>query len=88
MSIPLYIDNKVARIFFYSSHPEANFMKDGIEVLVATIPLYHTFGQLKFFCQGLYLGATMVFLPRFKIDTYLLTVNKYRVSNSFSIITR
>jgi len=61
-------------------HPSVNFIKESVETLVATIPMYHSFGQLLFLCHGLYSGATTVVLPRFHIEVYLETVHKYRAT--------
>jgi len=65
---------------YFNRHPGVNFLKDGSDVLIATVPFYHVYGQLNYFSLGLYMGATLVILPRFQIDTYLRTIPKYRVS--------
>jgi acyl-CoA synthetase (AMP-forming)/AMP-acid ligase II len=44
------------------------------------LPLFHIYGLVVILNMGLYLGATIVMMPRFDLEQFLQTVSKYQVT--------
>eukprot|EP01018_Ginkgo_biloba_P002214 Gb_19734 [translate_table: standard] len=51
------------------------------DVYLCTIPLFHMYGLAFFACGLLGIGATVVIMPKFKIEDLLLSIQKYRVTH-------
>jgi long-chain acyl-CoA synthetase len=51
---------------------------DGGEVSLAAIPFFHVYGMTTSMSLAVYVGATMVLLPRFQIKDVLKAIQKYR----------
>ena len=64
---------------FHSSHPAVGLgAEDGVYLGVA--PFFHAYGLNVVLHTGLYLGVTIVTLPRFTPDTYMNSIEKHQVS--------
>eukprot|EP01018_Ginkgo_biloba_P002212 Gb_19726 [translate_table: standard] len=50
-------------------------------VYLCTIPLFHMYGLATFACGLLGIGATVIVLPKFKMEDLLLSIHKYRVTH-------
>jgi acyl-CoA synthetase (AMP-forming)/AMP-acid ligase II len=50
------------------------------DVVIAVLPFFHIYGLSVILLLGLYRGATLVVLPRFQMETFLATVERYRVT--------
>ena len=50
------------------------------DTLVCVLPLFHIYGMQVIMNYGLYVGATLVVLPRFDLEEVLGVVQKYRVT--------
>ena len=45
---------------------------------VACLPLSHIYGLTNFLCMSVFVGNTVVVLPRFELELYLSSIQKYR----------
>lgn len=50
------------------------------DTLLCVLPLFHIYGLVVILNMGLYLGATIVMMPRFDLEQFLQTVSKYQVT--------
>jgi acyl-CoA synthetase (AMP-forming)/AMP-acid ligase II len=50
------------------------------DVLAGVLPFFHIYGMVVIMNQGLHLGATIVTMPRFDLEQFLETLQKYRVT--------
>jgi acyl-CoA synthetase (AMP-forming)/AMP-acid ligase II len=50
------------------------------DTVVAVLPFFHIYGLVVILNFGLYHGATIVTLPRFELEPFLETLQKYRVT--------
>jgi acyl-CoA synthetase (AMP-forming)/AMP-acid ligase II len=50
------------------------------DVLCCVLPMFHIYGLVVLLNAGLYEGATIVTLPRFELESYLKTLQDYRVT--------
>lgn len=48
--------------------------------LLAVLPFYHIYGQVVVLYMGLYLGATIVTMPRFDLETFLRVIQDHKVN--------
>ncbi len=56
---------------------------DGDDVLIAILPFFHIYGQTVVMNAALRVGATIVTLPRFDLEAFLGTIERYRVTRAF-----
>jgi acyl-CoA synthetase (AMP-forming)/AMP-acid ligase II len=49
------------------------------ERVICVLPLFHIYGLVVILNEALYLGSTVVLLPRYDLDTLLKTIERYRV---------
>ncbi|CAN6886668.1 unnamed protein product [Brassica oleracea] len=56
--------------------------KESLEdkILICTVPMFHTFGLLKFAMATVAIGSTVVILRRFELNDMLAAVEKYRAT--------
>ncbi|MFZ0750333.1 MAG: AMP-binding protein, partial [Pyrinomonadaceae bacterium] len=52
------------------------------DTLLCVLPLFHIYGLVVVLNMGLHLGATIVTMPRFDLEQFLGTIQKYRVTLS------
>lgn len=52
------------------------------DTLLCVLPLFHIYGLVVVLNMGLHLGATIVTMPRFDLEQFLDTIQKYRVTLS------
>jgi len=69
--------NLVANILQNAGSPLAVGTDDTI---IAVLPFFHIYGLVVVMNLGLYLGATVVTMPRFDLDTFLETLARYGVT--------
>lgn len=50
------------------------------DTLLCVLPLFHIYGLVVILNMGLYMGATIVMMPRFDLEQFLKTVSQYRVT--------
>jgi acyl-CoA synthetase (AMP-forming)/AMP-acid ligase II len=50
------------------------------DTLLCVLPLFHIYGLVVILNMGLYMGATIVMMPRFDFEQFLESVTKYRVT--------
>jgi acyl-CoA synthetase (AMP-forming)/AMP-acid ligase II len=50
------------------------------DVTIAALPFFHIYGLSVILCLGLYRGATLVVLPRFRLEQFLAAVERWRVT--------
>ena len=50
------------------------------DTLVCVLPLFHIYGLVVILNMGLYMGATIVTMPRFDLEQFLELLQKYRVT--------
>lgn len=50
------------------------------DVLMGILPFYHIYGMVVIMNFALYLGATVVTMPRFDLEQFLQTIQKYNVT--------
>ena len=50
------------------------------DTLLCVLPLFHIYGLVVILNMGLYVGATIVLMPRFDLEEFLKTVSRYRVT--------
>lgn len=50
------------------------------DTLLCLLPLYHIYGLMMVLNMGLYAGATVVMMPRFELESFLQTMQDYRVT--------
>ncbi|HXT34203.1 MAG TPA: AMP-binding protein, partial [Chloroflexota bacterium] len=48
--------------------------------LLAVLPFYHIYGQVVVLYMGLYLGATIITMPRFDLPTFLQIIQDHKVN--------
>src|SRR6476659_564081 len=53
---------------------------DEIDTLICVLPLFHIYGLVVVLNMGLYMGATIVTMPRFELESFLKAVQDYNVS--------
>jgi len=52
------------------------------DTLMCVLPLFHIYGLVVVLNMGLYLGATILLVPRFDLEQFLELIQKYRVTLS------
>ena len=52
----------------------------GEDTLVCLLPLFHIYGLVVVLNMGLYSGATIVTMPRFELESFLETMQKYEIT--------
>ena len=52
------------------------------DILLCVLPLFHIYGLVVVLNMGLHMGATVVTMPRFDLEQFLGTIQKYRVTLS------
>jgi acyl-CoA synthetase (AMP-forming)/AMP-acid ligase II len=52
------------------------------DTLLCVLPLFHIYGLVVVLNMGLHMGATVVTMPRFDLEQFLGTIQKYRVTLS------
>src|SRR5574341_33368 len=52
------------------------------DTLLCVLPLFHIYGLVVVLNMGLHLGATIVTMPRFDLEQFLATIQKYHVTLS------
>lgn len=57
------------------------------DMVLGTLPLFHTFGQTCVLNSGLRIGATLVLVPRFDGDTALCLLNEHHIDVFFGVPT-
>ena len=55
------------------------------DVLIAVLPFYHIYGMVVLMSLGLCSGATVVSLPRFDLEQFLQTLERYAVTRAFLV---
>jgi acyl-CoA synthetase (AMP-forming)/AMP-acid ligase II len=50
------------------------------DTLLCVLPLFHIYGLVVILNMGLYMGATIVMMPRFDFEQFLKSVTQYRVT--------
>ena len=50
------------------------------DTLLCVLPLFHIYGLVVILNMGLYMGATIVMMPRFDLEQFLKTVSQYQVT--------
>ncbi len=55
------------------------------DVIIAVLPFYHIYGMEVILNACLYHGATVVTMPRFDFESFLRTVQDYRVTHAFLV---
>jgi acyl-CoA synthetase (AMP-forming)/AMP-acid ligase II len=50
------------------------------DTLLCVLPLFHIYGLVVILNMGLYVGATIVMMPRFDLEQFLKVVSQYRVT--------
>ena len=50
------------------------------DTLLCVLPLFHIYGLVVILNMGLYMGATIVMMPRFDLEQFLKSVTQYRVT--------
>lgn len=55
-------------------------VQEGKEIILAALPLFHSYGMTTCMNLGVQIGATIVLLPQFIVRDVLKTINKYRPS--------
>ena len=50
------------------------------DTLLCVLPLFHIYGLVVILNMGLYMGATIVMMPRFDLEEFLKSVTQYRVT--------
>jgi len=50
------------------------------DILMCVLPLFHIYGLVVVLNMGLHLGATIVVMPRFDLEQFLGTIQKYHVT--------
>jgi acyl-CoA synthetase (AMP-forming)/AMP-acid ligase II len=50
------------------------------DVVIGVLPFFHIYGMVVVMNLSLYLGATVVTMPRFELEPFLATLQKYRVT--------
>lgn len=50
------------------------------DTLICVLPLFHIYGLVVVLNMGLYSGATIVLMPRFDLETFLQTLQRYEVT--------
>jgi acyl-CoA synthetase (AMP-forming)/AMP-acid ligase II len=55
------------------------------DVLIAVLPFFHIYGMVVLMSLGLFGGATVVSLPRFDLEQFLQTVERYGVTRLFLV---
>lgn len=53
-------------------------IQKGKERMLAVLPFFHVYGMTVAMNEAIYLGATIILLPRFQVDETLEAINKYR----------
>lgn len=53
-------------------------IQKGNERMLAVLPFFHVYGMTVAMNEAIYLGATIILLPRFQVDATLETINRYR----------
>ena len=72
-------------ILLFHSHPDVPLL-DEKDVYVAFMPFFHIYGIMAVMNLSLTGGCTTVVLPRFDLEEYLSTVQKYKVTSSDTFI--
>lgn len=53
-------------------------IQKGTERMLAVLPFFHVYGMTVAMNEAIYLGATIILLPRFQVDDTLEAINRYR----------
>ncbi|MGC8810224.1 MAG: long-chain-fatty-acid--CoA ligase [bacterium] len=53
-------------------------IQKGKERMLAVLPFFHVYGMTVAMNEAIYLGATIILLPRFQVDDTLEAINRYR----------
>ena len=53
---------------------------EGTDTLMGVLPFFHIYGMVVIMNLSLYLGATVVTMPRFDLEQFLETLQKYRIT--------
>lgn len=53
---------------------------NGNDTLICVLPLFHIYGLVVILNMGLYVGATIVTLPRFDLEQFLKCIDDYKVT--------
>jgi acyl-CoA synthetase (AMP-forming)/AMP-acid ligase II len=69
--------NLVANIL--QCHASGHY-RDGEDVTIAFLPLFHIYGLTAIALLGLWSGVTLVVVPRFELEPYLALVERYRAT--------
>ena len=59
---------------------DASSMLSESDRLIVVLPMFHIYGMSAVMAAGLACGATAVILPRFDLDLFLSTIEKYRIT--------
>lgn len=54
--------------------------RPGREVLLAALPFFHSYGMTTCLHMSVYLGSSVVLIPRFEVETVLKSLQKYKVT--------
>jgi len=71
--------NLVAELAVADSRPDLVFPTEN-DTLLAFLPYFHIYGIVMFLSFGLRTGATIVNMPRFELEEFLVEVQRYGVS--------
>jgi acyl-CoA synthetase (AMP-forming)/AMP-acid ligase II len=55
------------------------------DVVMGILPFFHIYGQVVVMNFGLYHGATIVTMPKFELEPFLDTMQRYRVTRGFFV---
>lgn len=55
-------------------------LKDGNEIFLSVTPFFHVFGMTAIMNLGIYIGAALVLLPRFKTEDVLKAIAKHKAT--------
>ena len=71
-----------AQYFWWAAHTAALLGLESEEVLLTTLPLFHT-NALNSFYQALLTGSTLVVEKRFSVSDFLASLNRHRATATF-----
>ncbi|MEZ4869831.1 MAG: 4-coumarate--CoA ligase family protein [Caldilineaceae bacterium] len=72
--------NLVANVAQMVGMPETVMTLREDEVLMGILPFYHIYGMVVIMNYALHEGATVVSMPRFDMEQFLATIQKYRIT--------
>jgi acyl-CoA synthetase (AMP-forming)/AMP-acid ligase II len=50
------------------------------DTVIAVLPLYHVYGQMVILNKTLYMGGTLITMPRFELESFLQAMQNYKVT--------